>query len=147
MRGINSRLDEIQAAMLRVKLKFLDEDTNKRRYFAKRYANGINNSAIKLPLTADDAAGPMLNHAFHLFVVRCSQRDKLQRHLQQKNIDTMIHYPIPPHKQKALESMSSLRLPVTEAIHDEVLSLPINQAMKDDEVQYVIAACNDFCVN
>lgn len=144
IRGVNSRLDEIQAAMLSVKLKHLDEDTNKRRDVARRYINGIDNSVIKLPLSIDDISAPVLDHAFHLFVIRCAQRDELARHLRQKNIDTMIHYPIPPHKQKALEDMNSLHLPVTEAIHDEVLSLPISQVMTDDQIDYVIAACNDF---
>lgn len=147
IRGVNSRLDEIQAAMLRVKLNYLDEDTNKRRDVAMRYINGIDNVAIKLPMSVDETSEPILHHAFHLFVVRCSQRDELQKHLKQKNIDTMIHYPIPPHKQKALMELNSLNLPITEAIHDEVLSLPISQVMKRDEIEYVIEACNEFRKN
>ena len=144
MRGVNSRLDEIQAAMLSVKLKYLDEDTNKRRDVARRYIDRINNSAIKLPLSSDEISNSILNHAFHLFVIRCTQRDKLQKHLSRKKIDTMIHYPIPPHKQKALMGMKSLSLPLTEAIHNEVLSLPISQVMTTDQVDYIIAACNEF---
>ncbi|MDA8666457.1 DegT/DnrJ/EryC1/StrS family aminotransferase [Alphaproteobacteria bacterium] len=144
MRGVNSRLDEIQAAMLSVKLKYLDKDTNKRRDVARRYINQINNSAIKLPLSSDEIENSILNHAFHLFVIRCTQRDKLQKHLSRKKIDTMIHYPIPPHKQEALMGMNSLSLPLTEAIHNEVLSLPISQVMTTDQVDYIIAACNDF---
>ena len=144
IRGVNSRLDEIQAAMLSVKLRHLDKDTNKRRDVAKRYINGIENSAIKLPLSIDNISAPFMNHAFHLFVIRCARRDELAVHLRQKNIETLIHYPIPPHKQNALKDLSSLHLPITETIHQEVLSLPISQVMTDNQVNHIIAACNDF---
>ena len=144
IRGVNSRLDEIQAAMLSVKLKYLDEDTNRRRHVARRYINGIDNSDIKLPLTADDTLAPMLDHAFHLFVIRCAQRDELAKHLRQRNIATLIHYPIPPHKQKALSCWSGQSFPLTEEIHSTVLSLPISPVMTDDQVSFVVKACNSF---
>jgi dTDP-4-amino-4,6-dideoxygalactose transaminase len=119
--GVNSRLDELQAALLRVKLRHLDQEIEARREIAHSYLQGINNPLIQRPYCSDGD-----DHVFHLFVIRCKERDKLQAYLQEKGIQTLIHYPIPPHKQKAYPELSHLNLPITEAIHNEVLSLPMS---------------------
>ena len=137
--GVNSRLDDIQAAMLDVKLRHLDAEISARRAVANAYLSGIRNKVVALPECADEAS-----HVWHLFVVRCRWRDQLQAHLQKAGVQTLIHYPIPPHRQKAYAELSDLRLPLTEAIHDEVLSLPISSAMTDGEVKAVIEAVNSF---
>jgi len=134
-----SRLDEIQAALLRVKLKYLDTETAARRAIARRYLSGIRNPRIVLPSSASNGT-----HAWHLFVVRCKDRDALQRHLRSGGIGTQIHYPVPPHRQPAFAAWHGLSLPLTEAIHREVLSLPLAPTLNDDEVQQVIDACNAF---
>jgi dTDP-4-amino-4,6-dideoxygalactose transaminase len=139
-RGINSRLDEIQAAVLRIKLRYLDQDNVRRSAIADRYLNGIRHEGIVLPSKASSAE----EHVWHLFVVRSRHRDALQQHLQQQGIQTLIHYPIPPHIQTAYRQYHDLSLPVTEAISDEVLSLPISPVMTDDEVARVIDAVNMF---
>lgn len=138
-KGMNSRLDEIQAAMLDVKLKHLDADTNRRRGIAARYCSEINNSAIVLPNSETRDS-----HAWHLFVIRCEQREELQKYLLDKGVQTLIHYPIPPHKQVACPELSCLSLPITEKIHDEVLSLPITPVMGTTDVDLVIKAINAF---
>ncbi len=139
--GVNSRLDELQAAFLNVKLPNLDKENNTRKAIAKRYLAEIKNEKIILPTW--DLSG---NHVFHLFVVRTSDRDRLQSYLKQNNIETLIHYPIAPHKQKAFASetsgWSSLSYPLTEKIHQEVVSLPISPVMTNDEVDYVIKILN-----
>jgi dTDP-4-amino-4,6-dideoxygalactose transaminase len=137
--GINSRLDELQAAFLNVKLPNLDADNDKRRSIAKRYLFEIKNDKIVLP-TWDFSN----NHVFHLFVVRTENRHDLQDYLLRNGIETVIHYPIPPHKQKAFPEWNSLSFPITEKIHDEVLSLPISPVMNDDEVGIVIEILNRF---
>lgn len=137
--GVNSRLDELQAAFLNVKLPFLDKDNELRRIIAKRYLSGIKNDKISLPIWDKSA-----NHVFHLFVIRTKNRLKLQEYLKQNNIETMIHYPIPPHRQKALPQWNQLSFPVTEKIHNEVLSLPISPVMTQDETDYVIATINNY---
>jgi dTDP-4-amino-4,6-dideoxygalactose transaminase len=137
--GVNSRLDELQAAFLNVKLPHLDSENEIRHSIAKRYLSEIKNEKIVLPTW--DFSG---NHVFHLFVVRTSKRDALQAYLKQNNIETIIHYPIPPHQQKAFASWNSLFLPITEKIHQEVLSLPINPVMTEDEVDYVIRILNQY---
>jgi len=139
-KGQNSRLDEIQAAVLNVKLKGLDFDNNKRREIAGRYLSEINNSQVTLPKEPKDP----LEHVWHLFVVSTQKRDTLQKFLHERSIQTLIHYPIPPHKQKAYEELSGLSLPLTEKIHKEVLSLPISPTMSVDEVTLVIDAVNSF---
>lgn len=137
--GVNSRLDEIQAAMLSVKLKYLDQDTSKRQDIANLYLKGINNKYILLPEM------PLVGqHVWHLFVVRTQYRDELQNFLEQKGIETLIHYPTPPHKQLAYKSYASLDLPFTEMLHTEVLSLPISPAMSNNQISAVISACNAF---
>ncbi|WP_194791767.1 DegT/DnrJ/EryC1/StrS family aminotransferase [Pseudomonas sp. UFMG81] len=139
--GVNSRLDEIQAAMLSVKLRHLDAHTERRREIARQYQDGIKNPAIQLPLWEHDEHQ---QHVFHLYVVRSSRRAELQAHLAKNGISTLIHYPIPPHKQEAYPQFSHLSLPLTERIHDEVLSLPIGPTMSDEEAQQVIECCNSF---
>lgn len=137
--GVNSRLDEIQAAFLNLKLSNLDVDNEKRRSIAKRYLSEIKNDKIILPFWDFSK-----NHVFHLFVIRTENRTRLQKHLLENGIQTMIHYPIPPHKQKALAHMNSLSLPITEKIHEEVLSLPISPVMTDEEVSSVISILNEY---
>lgn len=143
-KGVNSRLDEMQAAFLKVKLKYLDAELSKRREIAILYANGIDNPLIQLPISKNENMQSLSNHVFHLFVVRSGSREKLREHLESCNIQTVIHYPIPPHKQNAYNYMSGLSLPVTEQIHAEVLSLPISPVMTKDEIDSVIAACNSY---
>jgi len=137
--GVNSRLDEMQAALLRVKLKYLDDDVARRRRVARRYREGIRHPQIRLPQVAQEE-----RHAWHLFVVRCAQRDALQKHLQAQGIQTQVHYPVPPHRQPAYASLRHLHLPLTERLHDEVLSLPMGPTLDDDAVDRVIAACQSF---
>lgn len=142
--GVNSRLDEIQAAMLSVKLKYLDEGTRQRRAIVDAYLKGISNDAIQLPLSASVDVREYEQHVWHLFVVRSAQRDRLKDHLAAQGIQTNIHYPIPPHKQGAYAAMNSFSFPLTELIHTQVLSLPLSPAMTLQEAQLVIDACNSF---
>lgn len=137
--GINSRLDEIQAAMLRVKLGYLDQETERRQEIANRYRNEITNSLIQLPQWKKDE-----HHVFHLFVIQTKSRDKLQHYLMENNIQTVIHYPIPPHKQPAYSKWNSLSLPLTEKIHQQVLSLPIDPTMTNSDISNVINAINEY---
>ena len=137
--GVNSRLDELQAAFLSIKLKQLDSENEFRRSMAKRYLSEINNDKIIMP-TWDLSQ----NHVFHLFVIRTSNRLALQNYLKENGIDTMIHYPIPPHKQKALVNWNQLSFPITEKIHDEVLSIPLNSGLKASEIQHIITILNKF---
>jgi dTDP-4-amino-4,6-dideoxygalactose transaminase len=137
--GVNSRLDELQAAFLNLKLPNLNDDNENRRVIAKRYLSEIKNDKIILPFW--DLSS---NHVFHLFVIRTKNRNDLQNYLAQNNIETVIHYPIPPHKQKALESWNNLSFPITEKIHNEVLSLPISPDMTMNEVSYVISILNKY---
>lgn len=142
--GVNSRLDEMQAAMLRVKLKRLDADTKRRRAIAVEYAQGIHHQALAQPINACSGFADLEAHAFHLYVVRSAARESLQAHLVAAGIQTLIHYPIPPHQQQAYSHWAPQSLPLTEAIHQQVLSLPISPVMSDGDVQQVIAACNAF---
>jgi len=137
--GVNSRLDELQAAFLNVKLPNLDKENKIRQSIAKRYLAEIKNEKLIMP-TWDLS----VNHVFHLFVVRTSERDSLQSYLNKNNIETVIHYPIAPHKQKAFADWNSLSFPITEKIHREVLSLPISPVMTMDEVDYVIKILNQY---
>ena len=137
--GRNSRLDEIQAAVLRVKLRHLDADVAQRQKVAQRYVAGIKNPLVRVPEIKDWHA-----HAFHLFPVLCAQRDALQQHLTDCGIQTVIHYPIPPHLQECYQEWPSQSLPVTERIHQEELSLPMSQVLTDEEVSKVIEAVNGF---
>lgn len=140
-KGVNSRLDEIQAAMLGVKLKYLDSDTNGRKNIAERYLNEINNPLITLPKTLDRNS-----HAWHVFVIRCDMRDKLQAFLLKNGVQTLIHYPVPPHQQQAYLELKGLKLPVTEIIHEEILSLPISPILSDVDASKIIELCNSFKV-
>jgi len=136
-KGVNSRLDEIQAAMLRVKLTYLEPHIAHRRSIAKRYIEGITNPAVQLPQCNNDE-----QHVWHLFVVRCSQREALQQQLKVAGVETLIHYPIPPHKQRAYAYLNDLSFPITEKIHREVISLPIGPTLLEHEVDSVIDAIN-----
>jgi dTDP-4-amino-4,6-dideoxygalactose transaminase len=137
--GVNSRLDEIQAAFLTIKLPDLDQDNTIRRQIARQYISEVKNEKIVLPFYDDSE-----NHVFHLFVIRTKDRTALQNYLLKNNIQTLIHYPIPPHKQKALFFMQQLSFPITEKIHKEVLSLPISPVMEDAEVDFVIEILNGY---
>ncbi|MCT4706785.1 DegT/DnrJ/EryC1/StrS family aminotransferase [Enterobacteriaceae bacterium H16N7] len=137
--GYNSRLDEIQAAMLKVKLNYLQDETKARRYIAQRYLNEIEHPSIKLPLVCSNES-----HVWHLFVVRCQERAALQEYLHIHGIQTLIHYPLPPHKQLAYKELNELKLPITERIHNEVLSLPMDPNMTNDEIDLVIKNVNEF---
>lgn len=138
-RGVNSRLDEIQAAILRVKLRGLDSEIKKRRQLAKAYLEGINHPEITLPFTSNPDS-----HVWHLFVIRSKQRKRLQDYLEKKGVQTLIHYPIPPHKQKAYKEYNQMHLPVTEKIHKQVLSLPMSPVLNLTHVQSVVSLVNDF---
>lgn len=136
--GVNSRLDEIQAAMLSVKLGYLDTEIKHRRMVAKAYLDGINNPAITLPAHFGES------HVWHVFVIRCESRDKLQQYLADNGVQTLIHYPVPPHKQAAYTEWNHLSYPVSEAIHNQVLSLPISPVLSMDDVNKVIELCNSY---
>ena len=150
-KGINSRLDEIQAAMLRVKLGYLDKDTTKRRKIAQTYIAGITNKAVSLPVrysipnTKDYYSEvEREDHVWHLFVIRTQQREKLQQYLANQGIQTLIHYPIAPHQQLAYKEYKNFNLPLAEALQNELLSLPISPVMSDRDIQAVIKAVNEF---
>ena len=138
--GVNSRLDEMQAAILTVKLKYSDDDLNKRRTIAEYYAKHINNPSIRLPSVVSQKT----SHVWHLFVIKHAHREKLQAYLGEQGIQTLIHYPIPPHKQSAYGHWKDLSLPLTEQIHAEVLSLPISPIQSLEDTQRVVSACNSF---
>lgn len=138
-KGVNSRLDELQAAILRVKLKYLDYDNSIRRCIAKKYISEIKNPLITLPLNDFDEFS-----VWHLFVINLKCRDKLSSYLSEKGITTLIHYPIPPHKQLAYSEYNHLSFPLTEAVHKNVLSLPIGPTMTEKEINYVIEQINEF---
>ncbi len=137
--GVNSRLDEIQAAMLSVKLTYLHEEIKLRRYITSRYLSEINNPEISLP-----RVNGTVSHVWHLFVILCENRDALQEYLQKQGIQTLIHYPIPPHKQEAYKQKNHLSLPVTEKIHHQILSLPVDPTMSVEDVESVIIALNSY---
>ena len=139
-RGTNSRLDEIQAAWLRVKLPHLDADNARRAEIAARYCREIANSAVTLPSASDGSR--QLSNVWHVFPVRTERRDEFQAYLTEKGIQTVIHYPIPPHRQPAYSEWHGLELPITEKIHETIISLPISPVMADDEVAEVIDAVN-----
>lgn len=139
VKGVNSRLDELQAAFLSIKLKDLDVDNDSRRAIASYYIEHINNKKIELPKWNNSKS-----HVFHVFVIRCKKRDELQEYLLNNNIQTVIHYPIPPHKQKALQEFSGLQLPITDSIHKEILSLPISPIQTIADTQKIISILNQF---
>jgi dTDP-4-amino-4,6-dideoxygalactose transaminase len=139
--GVNSRLDEIQAAMMRVKLPYLDKETARRQEISRLYRAGINNPFVTLPLVGAESA-----HVWHLFVVNTEAREELQLWLTGQGVQTLIHYPIPPHKQQAYREFSNMDLPITEQIHQQVLSLPLDPTMSDEDIDRVIYAVNGFVV-
>ena len=137
--GRNSRLDEIQAAVLNVKLRHLADANNARRAIAGRYIKGIKNPLIAMPVTL-----PAEQNVFHLFPVLCERRDELQAYLQENGVQTIIHYPIPPHKQVCYKEWNDVSLPITEAIHARELSLPIGPAISIEDADKVVEIINNF---
>ena len=137
--GRNSRLDELQAAVLRVKLAHLDDDNSHRSKVAQRYIDNIKNPLICLPETMYEGG-----NVFHLFPVFCERRDELQQYLHDNNVQTLIHYPIPPHKQECYSDWNAMSLPITEQLHQQELSLPISQVMTIDEADEVVRLVNRF---
>ncbi|MBH2028939.1 MAG: DegT/DnrJ/EryC1/StrS family aminotransferase [Moraxellaceae bacterium] len=143
VKGVNSRLDEIQAAMLDIKLKFLNQEIIHRRKIAQHYLEGINNPLIHLPKVEGDAINDKQN-VWHLFVIRTQYRQNLQQYLVEHGVQTLIHYPIPPHKQQAYYEWEDQKYPISEIIHEEVLSLPIGPTLTFEDVQKIIHLCNEF---
>lgn len=137
--GLNSRMDEIQAAFLNVKLRYVDKETLCRQKIAAYYIKNIKNDKIILPQVAVNE-----EHVWHLFVIRTKYRDALQSFLQDKGVQTLIHYPIPPHKQDCYISLSTTTLPITELIHNEVLSLPISPVMAMEDINLVVNLINSW---
>lgn len=162
--GLNSRMDEIQAAFLDIKLKYLDTENQHRNEIAKYYCENIHHPDIILPAPPDffntklhtiplsdvEIQNTRLSnqnnssHVWHLFVIRHPDRDKLQQYLAEKGVQTLIHYPIPPHHQKAYEIWHDMNFPVTERIHDQALSLPISPVMSEDEIKTIVEVVNSF---
>ena len=144
--GLNSRMDELQAAFMTIKLKYLDAENQHRREIAQYYCENIKHPNITLPSINFKLStlNFQLTHVWHLFVIRHPQRDKLQQYLAEHEIQTLIHYPIPPHKQRAYKDWNNLELPITEKIHNEVLSLPMSPTMKTEECDFVIEALNRY---
>ena len=138
--GLNSRMDEIQAALLGVKIDFIDKENEVRRQIANYYCNNIKNPKIILPQQPEDQQ----EHVQHLFVIRTSNRNALQQYLTDNNIQTLIHYPIPPHKQHCYKEWNSLSYPISEQIHNEILSLPMSPVLTDEEVKKVVEVINKF---
>ncbi|MDD7885342.1 DegT/DnrJ/EryC1/StrS aminotransferase family protein [Flavivirga sp. 57AJ16] len=139
LKGYNCRLDELQATFLRIKLKYLDSDNNKRRTIAQCYFDNIDSSNVILPFLED-----INQHVFHLFVIRSKKRDQLKDYLHKKGVETFIHYPIPIHKQPAYKEYKDCRFSVTEQIHKEILSLPNNPILTQEEVKSIISIINQY---
>ena len=143
--GVNSRMDELQAAILDVKLRYIDRENNRRREIAQYYCENCKNTNIVLPtIDSEEAIKTFSGHVWHLFVVRTSNRDFLQEYLAINDIQTLIHYPIPPHKQGAYKTWNNLSFPISEQIHNQVLSLPISPVMKDCDVEYIVKKLNHW---
>ena len=138
-KGRNSRLDEIQAAVLSVKLRHLDAYNRRRQQIARYYYEHISNPLITLPRQMPDA-----NNVYHIFPILCPERDRLQQYLTAQGIQTLIHYPIPPHKQECYKEWNTMNLPVTEQIHQQELSIPISQVLTDQEVREIVGILNTF---
>ena len=137
--GVNSRLDELQAAFLSIKLSDLDVQNNRRRAIARTYLDRVKNRELHLP-EWNGGEG----HVFHLFTIRSKQREALVQHLTDRGIGTTIHYPIPPHRQKALKEFSGSSFPVCEQIHREILSIPVSPVLTEEEIETIITALNEF---
>jgi dTDP-4-amino-4,6-dideoxygalactose transaminase len=138
-KGMNSRLDEIQAAMLRVKLRYLDKEIQARQTVAKAYLEGINNPLIELPVVEDVNA-----HVWHLFVIKTTQREKLASYLTENGVQSLIHYPIPPHQQDAYKEWNGASFPISEQIHEQVLSIPLSPVQSMDDTLKIIDSLNSF---
>ncbi|APW66138.1 aminotransferase [Poseidonibacter parvus] len=138
-KGVNSRLDEIQAAMLRIKLRYLDKEIEKRREIANYYLENIKNDNLILPTVREEN-----NHVWHLFVIRTNKRDELQKYLLDNEIQTLIHYPLAPHKQEAYKEWKSVKCPISEKIHNEVLSLPIGGVQSLKQTIKIVNILNEF---
>lgn len=138
-KGRNSRLDEVQATVLRVKLRYLDADNARRRDIALQYAERIHNERLQLP-----SMEYCKQSVHHIFPVLCKQRDELQKYLLEHGVQTMVHYPIPPHRQLCYKEMAEQKLPITEQIHAEELSIPLNQTLTQEEVETIIDVLNKF---
>tara|TARA_R110002073_G_scaffold128999_1_gene274972 strand:+ start:22090 stop:23196 length:1107 start_codon:yes stop_codon:yes gene_type:complete len=139
-KGINSRLDEIQAGFLRIKLPYLDEENKIRRTIAKKYLNSIKSKHIHLPLFPENEE----EHVWHLFVVRVKKRNHFREYLHEKGVESLIHYPIPPHKQMAYKEFNHYNLPITEQMHEEVVSIPLNSALTETEINSIISILNSY---
>ena len=137
--GINSRMAETDAAVLDVKLKYLDDDNRKRQELAAFYYEHIDNSLIMLPKRLGDE-----NNVYHQFPIFCEHRDELQKYLKEHGIETLIHYPIPPHQQACYREWNHRSFPITEKIHAQELSIPMNQAISTEEAEAVVSALNSF---
>lgn len=137
--GINSRLDEMQAAVLLVKLKYLDQENDIRRRIAKYYLDNIDNQKLILPQSGTDK-----EHVWHVFTIRIKDREEFSKYLEDKGIGHVIHYPVPPHKQQAFSSWNSDSYSVTEEIHDTVISIPLDISMTEDQMSEVVESCNNF---
>jgi len=137
--GVNSRIDEVQAAVLSCKLRYLDEDNRRRKENALYYINNVCNPLIKLP-----SLDYWAQSVFHIFPILSPERDRLKNYLAANGVQTDIHYPIPPHKQRCYKDWNTLLLPVTESIHREELSLPVNQTLTQEELHYIAKLLNDF---
>lgn len=137
--GVNSRLDEMQAAMLSVKLNYLDDETSRRQKIASSYIDEINNQLVQLPEINENEG-----HVWHLFVIKTAYREEFAKYLLAEGIQTLIHYPLPPHKQEAYKQWNELSLPITETIHQQVLSLPLDPTMSEQSIQRVISVVNSF---
>ena len=137
--GKNSRLDELQAALLRVKLKYLDQDNERRQQIALRYIREISNPLLRLP-----SEEYTKNSVHHIFPVLCEQRDRLQEYLREHGVETIIHYPIPPHQQPCYAAWNTLQLPVTEQIHQQELSIPLHPLLTEEEITYIIDLLNSL---
>lgn len=138
--GLNSRMDEIQAAFLSVKIKHLMKENERRRFIARYFCENITNPKITLPCQPSDK----MEHVHHLFVVRAQDREALQRHLLDNGIQTLIHYPIPPHKQKCYKQWNDKHYPITELIHSQVLSLPISAVLTQMEIETIVEVINKY---
>ena len=138
-KGMNSRMDELHAAVLNVKLRYLDEENVARRRVARHYIDNVKNPHLDVP-----GREYMENNVFHIFPVMCKERDRLQKYLSEHGIQTVIHYPIPPHKQECYRQLEHLDLPITEKIHREELSIPCNQVLTEDEVMKITDVLNGF---
>ena len=140
MKGLNSRMDEIQAAVLCLKLRRLDEDNEKRRKIAKAYSEGITNPLITLPTMPSESK----ENVWHIYPIRTPERDRLREYLSREGIETMVHYPVPPHKQEAYSEWNDRTYQISEQIHREILSLPMSPVMTEEEVQRVIEVLNAY---